>query len=57
MRDEVPGSVTIFVDAPLDELERRLRERATESTGEIEERVALAASSSRARAESSTTWS
>jgi guanylate kinase len=42
VRDEVPGSVTIFVDAPLAELERRLRERATESTGEIGERVELA---------------
>lgn len=44
VRDEVPGSVSIFVDAPLAELERRLRERATESTGEIGERVALARS-------------
>jgi guanylate kinase len=43
VRDSVPGAVTIFVDAPLDELERRLRARATESAGEIEERVALAA--------------
>ena len=43
VRSEVPGAVTIFVDAPLDELERRLRSRATESAGEIEERVALAA--------------
>ena len=34
--------MTIFVDAPLDELERRLRARATESTGEIDERLALA---------------
>jgi guanylate kinase len=42
VRDEVPGSVTIFIDAPLDELERRLRERATESTGEIDDRVVLA---------------
>ena len=42
VRENVPGSVTIFVDAPIEELERRLRERATESTGEIEERVALA---------------
>jgi guanylate kinase len=42
VRDEVPGSVTIFIDAPLDELERRLRERATESTGEIDDRIALA---------------
>jgi guanylate kinase len=42
VKDKVPGAVTIFVDAPLAELERRLRERATESAGEIEERVALA---------------
>ena len=34
---------SIFVDAPLDELERRLRGRATESGGEIEERIVLAA--------------
>ncbi len=34
--------MTVFVDAPLDELERRLRERATESTGEIGERLELA---------------
>jgi guanylate kinase len=40
-RDE-PGSVTIFISAAVDELERRLRERATESTGEIGERIALA---------------
>jgi guanylate kinase len=40
----VPGAVTFFVDAPsFDELERRLRERATESAGEIQERLALAA--------------
>ena len=42
VRDTVPGAVTVFVDAPLDELERRLRERATESTGEIGERLDLA---------------
>jgi guanylate kinase len=43
VRDEVPGSVTIFVKAPsFDELERRLRERATESAGEIGERLELA---------------
>jgi guanylate kinase len=42
VRDRVEGSVTIFVDAPLGELERRLRERATESAGEIDERLALA---------------
>ena len=40
---ELPGATTIFVDAPLSELERRLRERATESAGQIEERIALAA--------------
>jgi guanylate kinase len=43
VRDEVPGSVTIFVKAPtFDELERRLRERATESAGEIGDRLELA---------------
>jgi guanylate kinase len=42
VRDSVPDSVTIFVDAPLPELERRLRERATESSGEIGERLRLA---------------
>jgi guanylate kinase len=42
VRDSVPGAITVFVDAPLDELERRLRERATESTGEIGERLELA---------------
>jgi guanylate kinase len=43
VKEKVPGAVTIFVDAPLHELERRLRERATESAGEIEERISLAA--------------
>ena len=39
----IPGAVTIFVDAPtFAELERRLRERATESSGEIEVRLDLA---------------
>jgi guanylate kinase len=43
VRDEVPGSVTIFVKAPtFDELARRLRARATESAGEIGERLELA---------------
>jgi guanylate kinase len=42
VKRELPGAVTIFVDAPLEELERRLRERATESAGEIGERIALA---------------
>ena len=40
--DRVPGAITIFITAPLPELERRLRERATESAGEIEERVRVA---------------
>jgi len=35
----VPGAVTIFISARVDELERRLRERATESSGEIHERI------------------
>ncbi|MFL5913835.1 MAG: guanylate kinase [Gaiellaceae bacterium] len=42
VKGEVPGSVTIFISASVEELERRLRERATESTGEIGERIALA---------------
>jgi guanylate kinase len=42
VQDEVEGSITIFLAADVDELERRLRERATESTGEIGERIALA---------------
>jgi guanylate kinase len=42
VRELVPGSVTVFVTAPLAELERRLRERATESAGEIDERLELA---------------
>ena len=43
VKERVPAAVTVFVDAPLAELERRLRSRATESAGEIEERIALAA--------------
>jgi guanylate kinase len=42
VKRELPGAVTIFISASVDELERRLRERATESTGEIGERIALA---------------
>ena len=38
----VPGAVTIFISARVEELERRLRERATESSGEIDERIELA---------------
>jgi guanylate kinase len=36
------GAVTIFVTAPVDELERRLRERATESSGVIDDRLVVA---------------
>lgn len=39
---EVEGSVTVFIVADVAELERRLSERATESTGEIDERLELA---------------
>ena len=42
VKREVPGAVTIFVSARVEELERRLRERDTESTGEIGERIDLA---------------
>jgi guanylate kinase len=42
VQDEVAGSVTLFIAADVPELERRLRERATESSGEIGERIALA---------------
>lgn len=42
VQDELEGSVTVFIAADVQELERRLRERATESTGEIGERIALA---------------
>ena len=42
VKGEVPGAGTIFISASVEELERRLRERATESTGEIGERIALA---------------
>jgi guanylate kinase len=43
VRDRVVGAVTIFVTAPSkEELEHRLRSRATESEGEIEERLVVA---------------
>ena len=44
VQGDVPGSITIFIAADVDELERRLRERATESTGEIGDRIRLARS-------------
>jgi guanylate kinase len=42
VKRRVPGAVTIFITAELDELSRRLRDRATESSGEIDERLELA---------------
>jgi guanylate kinase len=43
VQETVPGAVTLFVTAPtFEELERRLRARATESAGEIGERLELA---------------
>ncbi|HET7571864.1 MAG TPA: guanylate kinase [Gaiellaceae bacterium] len=42
VKREVANAVTIFIAARVEELERRLRERATESAGEIGERIALA---------------
>ena len=42
VRDRVDGAVVVFVDAPLPELQRRLRERATESSGEIDDRLEIA---------------
>ncbi len=40
--ERVPGAVTIFITAPIEELERRLLERATESSVEIGERLRVA---------------
>jgi guanylate kinase len=42
VKEDLPGAVTIFITAPIPELERRLRERASESEGEIGERIGLA---------------
>lgn len=42
VKRRVEHAVTIFVTAPVQELERRLRERATESSGEIGERIETA---------------
>ena len=42
VKGRIPDAVLVFITAPdFAELERRLRERATESAGEIEERLAL----------------
>ena len=50
VKERLPTAVTIFIKAPLAELERRLRERATESAGEIGERLDLAQSQLRQEA-------
>jgi len=42
VQEEVERSVTLFIAADVPELERRLRARATESSGEIGERITLA---------------
>jgi guanylate kinase len=42
VRQRAESAVTIFVTAPVEELERRLRARATESSGVIEERLETA---------------
>jgi guanylate kinase len=42
VQEEVEHSVTLFIAADVPELERRLRARATESSGEIGERIDLA---------------
>jgi guanylate kinase len=39
VKRRVEGAVTVFVTAPMDELERRLRDRATESSGVIDDRL------------------
>jgi guanylate kinase len=43
VQESWPGAVTIFIEAPsFQELERRLRDRATETSGVIEERLEVA---------------
>jgi len=42
VQDEVEHAITLFIAADVPELERRLRTRDTESSGEIGERIALA---------------
>ena len=44
VQENVHGSVTLFIAADVPELERRLRARATESSGEIGERISRARS-------------
>ncbi|NUT56000.1 MAG: guanylate kinase [Thermoleophilia bacterium] len=42
VQEEVEEAITLFIAADVPELERRLRARATESSGEIGHRIALA---------------
>lgn len=42
VKESVPGAVTIFITASIKELQKRLRDRASESEGEIGERIGLA---------------
>ncbi len=42
VQEQVDHSVTLFIAAEVPELERRLRARATESAGEIDDRIAIA---------------
>ena len=42
VQERLAAAITIFIAADVPELERRLRDRATESSGEIEDRIALA---------------
>ena len=42
VKRRVEGAVTVFVTAPVEELERRLRDRATESSGVIDDRLTKA---------------
>jgi guanylate kinase len=42
VQEQVGHSVTLFIAADLPELERRLRARATESSGEIDDRIEIA---------------
>jgi len=42
VKRRVENATTIFVKAPVDELDRRLRARATESSGDIDGRLAIA---------------
>jgi guanylate kinase len=42
VKRRVENATTVFVKAPVDELERRLRARATESSGDIEGRLTIA---------------